>query len=260
MIDRTPLHIQRDVLFAMLIREMKTRFGSLKLGYAWMLLEPIVHVALFSALFYFRGGEMYPGIPTPLFILAGIVPWLCFSKCVGLALAAVSANKGLFNYRQVRPFDAVLARVVLEFAVFLISFIVLFVIFAWVGIFSPFNDILAFLGMFFLFFLFCLGMSLMLCVVGERYPEAAKLTPVILRPLYFLSGIFFSLEQVPTQYHAYLSWNPMLHVIELFRSACFTQFKGFYADPGFFVTFTVCCLFFGLLIYRVNWVELVRSK
>jgi len=260
MIDRSPLHIQRDVLLAMLIRELKTRFGSLKFGYAWMMLEPIIHVTLFSALFYFRGGEMYPGIPTPLFILAGILPWLCFNKCVTLSLAAVSANRGLFNYRQVRPFDAVLARVVLEFAIFLVSFVVLFAAFTWVGIHSPFNDIMAFLALFFLFFVFCLGISLLFCVVGERYPEAAKLIPVLMRPLYFMSGIFFSLEHVPPQYHNYLSWNPMLHVIELFRSACFTQFKGFYADSGFIVIFTIFSIFFGLLIYRVNWVELVRSK
>jgi capsular polysaccharide transport system permease protein len=260
MIDRSPLRIQRDVLLAMLIRELKTRFGTLKFGYAWMLLEPVVHVALFSALFYFRGREMYPGIPTPLFILVGIVPWLCFSKCINLSLAAVSANRGLFNYRQVRPFDAVLARVILEFAVFLVSFIVLFILFAWFGVYSPFGDLLKFIAVFFLFFIFCLGISLLLCVIGERFPEATKLVPVFLRPMYFLSGIFFSLEHVPPQYHSFLSWNPMLHIIELFRSACFSKFGGYFADFNFIAIFTICSIFFGLLVYRVNWVELVRSK
>jgi capsular polysaccharide transport system permease protein len=260
LIERSPLQIQRDVLLAMLIRELKTRFGALKFGYAWMLLEPILHVALFSALFYFKGSDMYPGIPTPLFILAGIVPWLCFSKCVSLGLAAVSANRGLFNYRQVRPFDAVLARVVLEFAVLAVSLVALFAIFWWLGISSPFNDILVLLTVSALFFMLCMGISLILCVLGERYPEATKLVPALLRPMYFMSGIFFSLEHVPPQYHVYLSWNPMLHIIEQFRIACFSKFNGFYADLSFLVIFSVSVLFLGLLVYRVNWVELVRSK
>ena len=76
---RTPLLIQRDVILALLIRELKTRFGTLKLGYLWAVLEPAMHVLVFAVIFHFRGTEIYSGVPTFLFLLAGIAPWLFFS-------------------------------------------------------------------------------------------------------------------------------------------------------------------------------------
>ncbi|MBY6190500.1 ABC transporter permease [Microbulbifer agarilyticus] len=259
-VQRSPWQIQRDVIHALLIREMKTRFGKWRLGYAWVLLEPAMHIMLLATIFSFLGREFYPGIPTVLFMLAGIAPFICFSHSFGKGAVAVESNRGLFNYRQLRPFDAVLTRVLLEFAIYLFSLVSLLAILAWFGISARFGGFLLLVGINLLFFGFCLGISLVMCVVGTRFPEVAKFAPMIVRPLYFISGVFFSLEQVPQEYHRYLSWNPLLHMIELTREGLFASYQGMFADLPYFAASCLMMLAFGLLVYRSQWRDLVRSQ
>lgn len=259
-VSRTPWQIQRDVIHALLVREMKTRFGKWRLGYAWVLLEPVMHIMVLVAVFSFIGREFYPGIPTALFMLGGIAPYLFFSHCFSKGLAAVQSNRGLFNYRQLRPFDAVITRVLLEFAIYISSMAALLGGFAWFGISTTFNDFLLLVLVNILFLAFCLGLSLMLCVVGEKYPEASKFGAFIQRPMYFMSGVFFSLEQIPEKYHPYLSWNPLLHVIELTREGLFASYHGMFADLQYLAMSSIATLAFGLLVYRSQWRDLVRSQ
>ncbi|MFC6634825.1 ABC transporter permease [Microbulbifer taiwanensis] len=258
--QRTAWQIQCDVIHALLVREMKTRFGKWKLGYAWVLLEPAMHIMVLATIFSFLGREFYPGIPTVLFMLAGIAPFLFFTHSFSKSLAAVESNRGLFNYRQLRPFDAVVTRVLLEFAIYLFSLVALLGILAWFGIAATFNDFLLLVAVNILYLCFCLGLSLALCVAGAKYPEAAKMGPMIQRPLYFMSGVFFSLEQIPEQYHPYLAWNPLLHVIELTREGLFASYHGMFANLPYLAFSSLAMLGFGLLVYRASWRDLVRSQ
>ncbi|WP_226662987.1 ABC transporter permease [Microbulbifer aggregans] len=259
-IQRSPWRIQRDVIHALLIREMKTRFGKWRLGYAWVLLEPAMHIMVLATIFSLLGREFYPGIPTLLFMLGGIAPFIFFSSSFGKGVAAVESNRGLFNYRQLRPFDAVLSRVLLEFAIYVFSLVTLLGILAWFGVVAEFNDFLLLVVVNLLFFGFCFGVSLTMCVVGTKFPEASKFAPMIVRPLYFISGVFFSLEQVPQEYHGYLSWNPLLHMIELTREGLFASYHGMFANLPYLATSSLAMLAFGLLVYRSQWRDLVRSQ
>ncbi|WP_299585411.1 ABC transporter permease [uncultured Microbulbifer sp.] len=258
--SRTVWQTQRDVIYALIIREMNTRFGKWRLGYAWALLEPALHIIVLAAIFSFIGRKFYPGIPTPLFMLGGIAPFLFFGHCFSKGIAAVSSNRGLFNYRQLRPFDAVLSRVLLEFTIYILSMIVLLALFAWFGIRVTFGNFLLLVEVNFFFFCFCLGLSLVLCVIGERLPELSKALPFVMRPLYFISGVFFSLEQIPTEYHAYLAWNPLVHVIELTREGLFASYDGKFSDFRYFLFSSIAMLAVGLLVYRAHWRDLVRSQ
>ncbi|WP_444891182.1 ABC transporter permease [Microbulbifer sp. DLAB2-AA] len=258
--SRTVWQIQRDVIYALLVREMKTRFGKWKLGYAWALLEPTMHIMVLAAIFSFIGREFYPGIPTALFMLGGIAPFLFFSHCFGKSMATVDSNRGLFNYRQLRPFDAVLSRVMLEFAIYIISMVGLLGILAWGGISAKFNNFLLLVAVNIFYLCFIFGMSLALCVAGAKYPEISKFGTLIQRPLYFMSGVFFSLEQIPEKYHPFLAWNPLLHVIELTREGLFSSYHGMFSDLPYLAFSSLAMLAFGLLAYRSQWRDLVRSK
>ncbi|WP_444888137.1 ABC transporter permease [Microbulbifer sp. JMSA008] len=259
-VTRTIWQIQRDVIYALLVREMKTRFGKWRLGYAWVLLEPALHIMMLAMIFNFRGREFYPGIPTTLFMLGGIAPFLFFSHCFQKGLAAVSSNRGLFNYRQLRPFDAVLSRVLLEFFIYILCMITLLAILAWFDVKVAFGDFLLLVKVNILFFCFAFGLSLAMCVVGERLPEFSKVLSLSVRPLYFISGVFYSLEQIPTEYHKYLIWNPLVHVIELTREGLFASYEGKFSDFKYFIFTSIGMLALGLLVYRANWRDLIRSQ
>ena len=121
--SRNSLEVLKDVIFALFIREIKTRFGAYRLGLVWAFLEPMSFVIVISAIRSISsGGSLFGGeshsIPYPIFLMLGYIPFMLFSKLLTQGAAAVSANQGLFNYRQVRPIDTILARTLLEVLVF----------------------------------------------------------------------------------------------------------------------------------------------
>jgi capsular polysaccharide transport system permease protein len=252
------------VIFALFIRELKTRFGAYRLGLLWAFLEPTLFVIMISAIRSFRsyggifGGEAY-GIPYPIFFMLGIVPYKCFSSQLTQGAAAVRANQGLFTYRQVRPIDALIARTLLEILIYSSVFLIFMTVFWWFGFAVSIAQPLKLIGVFILLTLLGSGMGLIICVGQLRIPELSKITPLLIRPLFFISGIFFSINEIPAQYQHYLLWNPMLHAIELIRNACYSSYNVDLVSWGFLAISALVTSFFGLAMYRLDWKQMVAS-
>jgi capsular polysaccharide transport system permease protein len=261
---RSSLEVLKDVVFALFFRELKTRFGPYRLGLAWAFLEPISFVLILTAIRSIaRTGNLFGGelhtIPFPIFFLLGYVPYQLFSKLLTQSAQAINANQGLFNYRQVRPIDAILARALLEILIIGSVILLFMAAFRWLGFTVTIDSVLQFITVFLLLALFSVGVGLVVCVGQLRFPELGKIIPIITRPLFFISGIFFSLNDIPEKYHYLLTWNPLLHAIELIRNGCYKSF-GVDAVSIEFLAFTsLVVLFFGLALYRLDWKRMVAT-
>ncbi len=88
------------------------------------------------------------------------------------------------------------------------------------------------------------------CAAATATPTAARLVPILTRPLYFVSGVFFSIEVVPEPYRSWLLLNPLLHANELMRAGFFATCEARYADPGYLIARIGGCLCLGLLMQR----------
>ena len=256
---RSSWEISQAVIFALLMREMRTRFGAYRLGYAWALLEPVIHVAVFVIMFGFIMERTMPGINYPVFLITGIIPWQLFNSMLSRGSKAVAANQGLFGYRQVKPFDAFLARMLLEGLIHICALTVLLFVAAWFGLEFSIKDPLGILMALLLLFLFSFGIALILCVVITQSPELEKLMPIIIRPLYFMSGIFFSIDTVPDQYQSYLLWNPVLHANELCRDALFGKFHSPGGSWEYLFISAIIAMTFGMALYRQNSERLITT-
>ncbi len=258
---RSPFEIQKAVVFALFVRELKTRFGKYRLGYAWALLEPMAHVIVLSAIWSAMGRSEFSGIPVSLFLATGIVPFLFFQKTTTQCMNAVASNRGLFNYRQVRPVDPVLARIILESMVYFSSYLMLLFVAGWffnydIGV----HNLLGLIVINTLLYLLTFGVGLTFSVYGTLYPEMMKLVPIfIFRPMYFMSGILFPLSVIPTEYHHWLLWNPLLHIVELNHLFYFRGFESGDVSLLFVFLFALASTTFGLLSYRANWVRMVAT-
>lgn len=259
MTHRPPLQIMRSVIFALFIRELRTRFGMYRLGYAWALLEPALHIVILSIVFGFGVRSALPGIDFPIFLITGIVPWLLFSNIVSRSLTAVTANTGLFNYRQVRPFDAVMTRILLEAIIHSLTFATLMLIAAWLGYQVALENPLGLFALIALLLMFTTGAGLIVAVAGTLHEEVAKFIPFLLRPLYFISGIFFPLEIVPREYHDYLLWNPLLHAMELMRDVWFAEYQTTGGSWFYLAAVSLGTMTLGMLLYRRHWVRMVST-
>ena len=255
---RTSLQIQVAVIHTLFIRELKTRFGTYKLGYIWAVLEPLLQILFFMALFSFMDRSSVGGLELPIFLATGIAPFLYFNKVISQCMGAISGNRSLLIYRQIRAFDTFLVRFLLEILVAIFT-ITLFILGAWhIGYEVKIANSFIFIEAFILLSLFSFGVGLTLGVVNTLYPEPGKFIPAILRPLMFISGTYFSINEMPVATHDFLLWNPLLHVFEFMRSAFSESYNTTLVSRKYLALSTLVALTLGMLMFRANWRRMLR--
>ena len=253
------MRVSGQVIHALLLREIKTRFGAYRLGFVWALAEPLAHVAVLSVIFGVRSPTTAQDVEFPIFLATGIIPFLLFQRMVTRGMTTVEANRPLFAYRQVRPFDTLIARFILETVIYAAVFLTFMIGTRWLGFDVAVQDPLPVLLAFLALGLFATGIGAAACVLNDVLPDAAQVVPIIIRPLYFISGIFFSVEVVPAEYRAYLLWNPVLHGLEIIRGHYFRAIEPHYGDPLYLAAWTLASLSFGLLVFHVYRYRLVAN-
>ena len=231
---------------------MRTRFGRAQLGYLWALIEPTLFVLVFFGLYHVTGKQSASGMPIGLFLLTGAMPFIMFRDTMIRAMSAIQSNRPLLTFPQVTPIDLVLGRALLEMATTIVAFVLLIVVFAAFGAEVNIADPLGVLIWLIVLGLLGLGIGAALGALAPLFPSVQQLVPSILvRPLFFVSGLFFTAEMIPEQIREYALLNPVLNVVELVRAAFFHEFESPYADTTYVVLFTLVVIFLGLAIQRV---------
>ncbi len=256
---RCSFQVLRDVTFGLLIRELKTRFGSYRLGYAWALLDPLLIIIVFSLIFGMRGHSGFGGAPAPLFITAGYLPFLFFRNVVSKLQSAVSSNMGLFCYRQVTPFATFIARFILEVMVGMVVGCILVLGLLWIGFDAVPSDPLLVLLIYLLLMIFSFSLGIVFCVVGSLFQEADKFLRLIMMPLMFISCVMHPLMTIPTQYQHWFLWNPLVHALELIRCGWITGYSSPNVSWVYLSTVTLLMLTFAMSCYRLSHRRLIAS-
>ncbi|WP_338590446.1 ABC transporter permease [Shewanella khirikhana] len=249
---RTHWKIMCDVIFALIIRELKTRFGTTRLGYFWALAEPVAQVAIMGLIFTLLGRTSIAGIPVALFLFSAILPFKLFGKLLPQLSQAVNANKGLLSYRQVNAIDPVIARVIIEVINFLLVYLVVFGFMGWLGFDVIPHDLLELLAASGLLAITAVGLGLMLCSAVTYWKDTDKVVAMVMQPMFFVSGIFFCAPMIPPQYWYLFDWNPIFHAIELSRDAFFEHYRtpvGSFEYLGLWALFCFCG---GLAVFHHN--------
>ncbi len=249
---RTSLQIQLTVLKSLVLREVKGKYGEFKLGFMWALLEPLIHIIILSYIFGAIKGKTLAGIDFPIFVTLGVIPFLTFRKLISQCTGAIDGNSGLFEYTHVKPIDAVLARIIVEFLTAMLIVLIVFGFYILFGYELSIANPPKFIGTFALLVFFTSGLGLTLSVFGRLFKETKRIVSLFLRPIYFLSAIFYSIEIIPQPFRDYILWNPMLHIISLFRESLFGDivFNAYYANPVYVFKIGFIMNFFGLLAHK----------
>lgn len=221
------------VLFALMVREMGTKFGRSAGGYLWAVAEPLGGILLLAVAFSLALRTPPLGTSFMLFYATGIMPFSMFnalSKGVG---GAISSNKGLLAYPVVSTLDAVLAKVALNFLTIALVGALLFA-----GILAT-VDAQANLDLGPIALSFALagalgtGVGTLNCVLFGFFPTWKNVWAVLTRPLFIVSGIFFTFESVPRDFQAVMWWNPLVHVIGVMRTGFYGGYDARYVSYPF---------------------------
>lgn len=242
---------QLEVLNALILRETRTRFGTQQLGYLWAFIEPALWIGTFFAIFTFTGRQPPPGMTMAGFVVTGLLPFSMFRETISRASSAVDGNKGLLFYPQVRPLDLVMARAALEGATgSSVMFLILGFDALQAGKLEVDDPLLTILAM---LMVMLLGTSIGVIVgsLSVFSNAVTRIVPPLLRPMFWISGVFFTANSLPSQVREPMLINPVLHVVELVRAGIFKDYKAPYADPGYVATWIVLAMALGLLLERV---------
>jgi capsular polysaccharide transport system permease protein len=249
LVTRTPWQIQKAVVFSLFLREMKTRFGAQKFGYFWAIAEPAAIIVVFWVMFGFTLRRTLPGVDYPMFLMTGMLPFQLFSNIVTRSMNAIEANQGLFNYRQVKPIDTLIARTIVESLVYLIAFILFILAGHGLGFDASIGDLIGLIFILFFLLIFSFSCGLLCAVIGSFAETFQKVVGIMMRPLFFCSGIFFAVAVVPEKYRWLFLLNPVLHFLELIRTYYFASFHSQHASHLYVLSWTVGMSALSLWLY-----------
>lgn len=223
------LAIQSRVVYALLMREVLTRYGRHNIGFLWLFVEPMLFTlgvtVLWTALKAFHGST----IPITAFALTGYSAVLLWRNMPNRCTGSVEPNRTLLFHRNVKVIDIFLSRIILEFAGTTISFFCLSLAFIALGIMDPPEDLLRVIGGWFMLTWFGASLALFMGALSERTDLVEKIWHPISYLLFPLSGAVFLVDALPPATRDIILALPMIHGVEFLREGYFgSQFKAHY--------------------------------
>src|SRR6059058_936324 len=188
----------RELVYFLALRDIKVRYKQTALGVAWVLLQPLLAMGIFSIVFGQRGLAAN-GVPYPLFVVSGLVPWFYFSNATSGASGSVVGNTQLISKvyfpRLAIPLAAVLANLV-DLGIGLLLELGLLVIFGmaftWNLVAIPFLVALTVLT--------ALAVSVWLSALDVQYRDVRYAVPFLMQVWLFATPVIYSAQDVPDRW------------------------------------------------------------
>ncbi len=207
----------RELLYFLAWRDVKVRYKQTAVGVAWVLLRPLLTIAVLTIVFNrIAGLGADSAIPYALMVFAGLLPWQFFAGTFAESGNSLVGNAQIISKvyfpRIIIPVSTVLAGLV-DFAV---TLLLLFPFMAWYGHWPEWQFVL--LPMFLLLgLLVTLGAGIGLAALNVRYRDVRFVIPFVVQIGLYLSPVGFSAAEVPDAWRWLYDLNPMVGIIEGFR-------------------------------------------
>lgn len=248
----SPIVVQGRVISALILRDVKTRFGGNPANYMVAIAWPLTHIAVLL-LVYAAAGRVAPyGTSTVLFFATGVLPFIIFNYPSRFAMMSLLTNTPLLGFPIVTLFDVIMARVLLEI-VTAIS-VVLIVCLALVAMdvdVVPANPAEAIGGLAATLLLAC-GFGFLNALIVKKVPGYFIGWILFQVVTYVLSGIVFLPDSLPKWIMELLAYNPLLHGVSWVRAAYYPGYGDLYLSRTYLVMFGMTVLVAGIVMERLS--------
>jgi lipopolysaccharide transport system permease protein len=208
----------RELLYFLTKRDIKVRYKQTVLGGLWAVIQPAFTMLVFT-LFFGRLAKMpSDGLPYPIFVYAGLLPWTYFANAVSASGNSLVGSANLITKvyfpRIVVPASAALAGLL----DFFIALFVLAALMIWYQ-FLPGPTILLFPFLVALTFLCAVGVGLWLSALNVQYRDIRYAIPFLIQVWMFISPVIYPVSLVHGKYQWLLALKPMGGVIHAYRAS-----------------------------------------
>lgn len=208
----------RELGFILIWRDITVRYKQTAIGVAWVVLQPLLMMLIFTAVFGRMAKVPSDGVWYPVFSLTALLPWQYFSQAVSRAGESVVANSRIVSKIYFPRLWLPLAMVVSPLVDFALSMTLLFGLIIYAGI--PLTwKIVTLPGFIFLAMLMALGISLFTSALHAKYRDVGHALPFIMQIWMYLTPIVYPASLVPEEWRWLYGLNPMAGVVEGFRWA-----------------------------------------
>lgn len=238
----------RELLLALLYKEIAVRYKQSILGPAWAVFQPLALMLIFTAVRSFINIPS-DGIPYPIFAYAALMPWTFFSNTITYATPSIVTNaaviKKIYFPREVFPVAAAMAT---GFD-FLISAVIYLGLMVYYGIYPGLT--LLFIPILLLIqFAFAIGLGLITSILGGFRRDVVIGVPLIMNFWMFLTPVIYPLSSVPERYRALYLLNPMAGLIEGYRQILLYNKLPEFWMLSYSIIGAVVALMVGITIFR----------
>jgi len=247
----------RDLLFLLVRRDFVSFYKQTILGPIWFFVQPVITILIYNLVFNNLAGIKTPGVPAPLFYLAGTIIWNYFSDCLVKTSTVFKDNAAMLGKvyfpRLIMPLSIVFSNLI-RFAVQFLLFVVLISIY-WVKgtILIPNTFILLFPLLIIVIAALGLGLGMIISAVTTKYRDLAFVVSFGVPLLMYTTTVIYPLSTAVTKYPAYswiIKYNPVTAIIETFRYGFFGTGDFSWGLLAYSCTFTAITLLLGIIIFN----------
>lgn len=249
LLDFKELKQYRDLFYMLFLREIQVRYKQTVLGGIWAVLQPFLMMVVFTLFFSRLAKIPSDGVPYPIFSFAALVPWTYFANALSFSSNSLIVNMAFIS-KVYFPRIAIPAASIFSWLVdFLISLVVLFGMMAYYRIApSPLIFMLPVLTL--LMVLTAAGTGMWLAALSVRYRDVRFVVRFLVQLWMFVSPVVYPMSKMPERFQALYAVNPMVGVIEGFRSALLGTIDFPWSVVGTSALVSVLVFVFGLAYFR----------
>jgi len=211
---KTDLTYLKDLTIALTIKELKSKYKSATLGFLWILINPLLQMAVLTLVF-----SIFLKIDVknyPLFVFSGLLPWMFFSLSLQAGTSSLITNRDLIKKtvfpRYLLPTSSVLAHLftfVLALLLLIVFVVVMFGITPLLFLLIPIILLQTILA---------ISIVLLLSSLDVYYRDVSFILQAVLMIWFYITPILYPMTLVPKNFLFFYQLNPMVGIITAFQS------------------------------------------
>ncbi|MBA2649814.1 MAG: ABC transporter permease [Legionella sp.] len=229
--------MMNNIISTLIIKDIKSRFSGEKLAYCWDLINPLAWIGALIVLFSVIGKQVPIYTDIISFLIPGMLAYILFRNTIKSVMRSRKTSQSILHIQSISSDIVIAAAALVE----LLNGLVIFLVIVMLNyiFFDKFecNDLLIMvLGY---LFAWCSGLAIgsFTAELSNLYPMVEKLLPILLRPLFWFSGVFYTANELPEWLSDLGSMNPLFQSIEMIRDGtffCYHSRMSIYYQPVLF--------------------------
>ncbi len=189
--------------------DLKAEVASSYLNWLWWILDPLLFMMVYTfiaTIVFDKGNTRY----FPLFVFVGLTLWNFFNKTVQSSVKLMRSNQAIVEKVYLPKFILVVQKMMVNGFKMLISFGLVVIMMLIYRVRITFN-VLYMAPILLLLILLTFGISCIVLHFGVYVDDLSNIMNVVLRLMFYMSGIFYNvIDRLPEQYaNLFINVNPM---------------------------------------------------